>query len=158
MEGNVSERKDSMTTCVIAGTTSSVHSKSRQMGMGSSSQLFSDDFKIIFLTSSSDTGRKDEREQATDCCSSLSPKHTNWAWLSRLWWLVFTLLKKMSAKCWGSWTEGYTVGRAEDFSCEANWFVMWKSCLLDLLSNIFVLKDLLFAAWTSLVTCLLAAL
>ena len=72
------ERKNSLTTCVIAGTTSSVHSKkkNREVGIGSSSQLFGYDFKIIFLTSSSDTGRKDEREQATDC-SSLSPKHTN---------------------------------------------------------------------------------
>ena len=60
------ERKDSLATCVIAGTTSSIHSKSREVGIGSSSQLFGDDFKIIFLTSSSDTGRKDEREQATD--------------------------------------------------------------------------------------------
>ena len=75
MEGNMPERKDSLTTCVTAGTTLSIHSKSREMGIGSSSQLFGDDFKIIFLTSSSDTGRKDEREQATDC-SSLSPKHT----------------------------------------------------------------------------------
>ena len=76
MEGNVPERKDSLTTWVIAGTTLSIHSKSREMGIGSSSQLFGDDFKIIFLTSSSDTGQKDEREQAT-YCFSLSLKHTN---------------------------------------------------------------------------------
>ena len=74
MEGNVPERKDSLTACVIAGTTSSIHSKSREVGIGSRSLLFGDDFKIIILTSSSDTGRKDERGQATDC-SSLSPKH-----------------------------------------------------------------------------------
>ena len=123
MEGNMPERKHPLTTCVTASTTSSIHSKSRDAGIGSSSQFFGDDFKIIFLTSSSDTGRKDEREQATDC-SSLTPKHTNWAWLSRLWRTVCTLLKKKSAKCWGSWTGEYTVSGAEGFLREAivkNW-------------------------------------
>ena len=36
MEGNMPERKDSLTICVTAGTTSSIRSKSREVGIGSS--------------------------------------------------------------------------------------------------------------------------
>ena len=50
-EGKVHEKKESLTAPVTTGTISSIHSKRRVVGIGSSSKLSGGDFKITFLTS-----------------------------------------------------------------------------------------------------------
>ena len=54
--GTTPETRDELIMCVTAGRSSSEHPTNKDVGMGSSEQVFGADLSITFRTSSSETG------------------------------------------------------------------------------------------------------
>ena len=63
-EGKTPVRRDLLIMAVTAGSSWSKHSTKRDVGIGSSEQVFWEDFKIMFLTHCIDSGWKEQNE---DC-------------------------------------------------------------------------------------------
>ena len=114
------QRQEMSWLCVTAGRSSSKHLTKKDIGIGSSEQVFGADLSITFRTCSSETGWNASKTASVYGSSWIGDTDV---WRSRSSRISFTLFRKYSENTSGHWSEGRTVGRGQNTS--GHWSEGW---------------------------------
>ena len=125
----IPDTRDSVMMAVMVGIKSSRHSCTRCVGTGSGMHDFFGALRIMFFTCCSVTREKVSRLGPQKTKKSGCPDVASSVSLS-LW----NFAEKKSPNVSGRSTVGMELGRVLSFFLPANWSVMWKRSLQELLS------------------------
>ena len=131
-EGKTSHTRKELIMCVTMGRSLSKRSTNKAVQMVSSEQVCGIDFRMTFLTCSSDTGERDSPTDVVYLSSWL--RNTGVYHKSGSSWIDFTLLRKYSENTPGSWSEGV---RGTDLPRPTSLLMTLYTCLLLVLSVIY---------------------